>query len=115
MQRVIEKAADEGKCVIVSRGSPYYLRQLKDAFHVFVYAPHDEKQRRLHKLGKSESEADELLPTVDHERAAFIRRYFGKEWPNRYLYDLMINSKAGDDLVVRMIVENVAALDPAQV
>jgi hypothetical protein len=25
----------------------------------------------------------------------------------------MINSKAGDDLVVRMIVDNVAALDPA--
>ena len=64
-------------------------------------------------MGKSESEADELLSTVDHERAAFIRRYFGKEWPNRYLYDLMINSKAGDELVVRTILESVAALDAA--
>jgi len=43
MQRVLEQAADEGKCVIVGRGSPYYLRQREDAFHVFIYAPHDEK------------------------------------------------------------------------
>lgn len=111
IRRVIEKAADEGKCVIVGRGSPYYLRHRKDAYHVFVYAPRDEKLQRLRELGKSESEAGELLATVDHERAAFIRRYFGKEWPNRYLYDLMINSKAGDELVVRTILESVAALD----
>lgn len=111
MQRVIEQAADEGKCVIVGRGSPYYLRQRGDAFHVFVYAPHHEKLRRLRQMGKSESEAEHLLSSVDHDRAAFIRQYFGKEWPNRYLYDLMINSKAGDELVVRTIVESVGARD----
>lgn len=113
MQRVIEQAADEGKCVIVGRGSPYYLRRREDAFHVFVYAPHDEKLRRLRELGQSESEAAELLSTVDHERAAFIRKYFGKEWPNRYLYNMMINSKAGDELVVDTILQGVAALDPS--
>jgi len=53
------------------------------------------------------------LDTFDHERAAFIRRYFGKEWPNSYLYDLMINSKTGDELLVRTILERVAALDAA--
>jgi cytidylate kinase len=111
MQRVIERAADDGKCVIVGRGSPYYLRQRKDTFHVFVYAPHDEKLRRLRQMGKSESEAEHLLTTVDHDRAAFVRKYFGKEWPNRYLYDLMINSKAGDELVVGAIMESVAARD----
>jgi len=52
MQGVIEHAAGEGKCVIVGRGSPYYLRHRIDAFHVFVYAPHDEKLRRLRQLGQ---------------------------------------------------------------
>jgi cytidylate kinase len=113
MQRVIEQAADEGKCVIVGRGSPYFLRSKTDAFHVFIYAPHDEKLRRLREMGKSVAEAEQLLSTVDQDRAAFVRKYFGKEWPNRYLYNLMINSKAGDEQVVRTIVDNVAALDGA--
>jgi hypothetical protein len=78
---------------------------------VFVYAPHDEKLRRLREMGKSELEAEHLLSTVDRDRAAFICKYFGKEWPNRYLYDLMINSKAGDERVVGTIVESVEALD----
>jgi hypothetical protein len=39
MQRVIERAAAAGNCVIVGRGAPYLLRNRPDAFHVFVYAP----------------------------------------------------------------------------
>lgn len=29
--------------------------------------------------------------TIDEERATFIQKYFGKEWPNRHLYHLMID------------------------
>src|SRR5262249_44795817 len=42
-QRVMENAADAGKCVIVGRGAPYFLRDRPDAFHVFLYAPRVEK------------------------------------------------------------------------
>lgn len=111
MQRVIEGAAAEGNCVIVGRGSAYFLRDREDAFHVFIYAPWDEKLRRVRKSGKTEAEAVELLSTIDRERATFIQKYFGKEWPNRHLYHLMLNSKVGDDLVIRMILDGVAALD----
>jgi len=33
--------------VIVGRGSAYYLGNRSDVFHVFIYAPFDEKVRRL--------------------------------------------------------------------
>jgi hypothetical protein len=41
--------------------------------------------------------------TVDFERAAFIKRYFHAEWPNRSVYHAMINTDLGDETVVRAI------------
>jgi cytidylate kinase len=111
LHKVIEQAAAKGDCVIVGRGSPYILRNRPDAFHVFIYAPDDEKLLRLKKIGQSEKEARQLIEEVDRERAAFIRHYFHKEWPHRPLYNLMINSKFGDDYVVETILRNIAALE----
>ncbi len=85
MQRVIEGAASEGNCVIVGRGAPYFFRNREDAFHVFVYAPWEEKIRRVCESGKTQAEAVELVTIIDQERATFIRRYFGKDWPTRHL------------------------------
>lgn len=113
MQRVIERAAEDGNCVIVGRGAPYFLRAREDAFHVFVYAPWEEKIRRICEFGKSESEAVDLVATIDQERATFIRKYFGKEWPTRHLYHLMINSKVGDETVIKTILDEAATLDTA--
>jgi cytidylate kinase len=114
LHKVIEEAASQGNCVIVGRGSPYILRNRPDAFHVFIYAPVDEKLRRLRNIGQSEKEARQLLDEVDRERGSFIRHYFGKEWPHRPLYNLMINSKFGDEHVVNTILENIAALERLQ-
>ena len=58
MQRVISGAASEGNSVIVGRGAPFLLRHRADTFHVFVYAPLDEKVRRLREAGKSEERRD---------------------------------------------------------
>ena len=114
IKRVVERAASEGNCVIVGRGSTYSLRDRDDAYHVFIYAPWEEKMRLLRDAGKSRAEAEELLSTIDRERAIFIRRYFGKEWPNRHLYHLMINSKIGDEAVIEAILREVAALNEAR-
>ena len=111
MQRVIEGAAAAGNCVIVGRGAPYVLRGRADAFHVFVYAPLEEKIRLVRELGKTEAEAVELVEAIDQERATFVKRYFGKEWPSRHLYHLMINSAVGDQVVVRTILDEIKTLE----
>lgn len=111
LHKVIEQVASKGECVIVGRGSPYILRNRPDAFHVFIYAPDDEKLRRLRNIGQSEKESLQLIQEVDRERASFIRHYFHKEWPHRPLYNLMINSRFGDDYVVETILRNIAALE----
>ena len=111
MRRLIDRAAADGNCVIVGRGATYCLHEREDAFHVFIYAPWDEKIRRVRMTGKSEAEAINLVSTIDRERATFIQKYFGKEWPNRQLYHLMINSKVGDDAVIRTILDAMAVLN----
>jgi cytidylate kinase len=111
LHKVIEDVAARGNCVIVGRGSPYILRNNPNAFHVFVYAPPEEKIRRVKSIGKTQKEAEHLIVDVDAERASFIRHYFGKEWPCRALYNLMINSQFGDEYVIDMILQSVAALE----
>jgi len=102
-KRIVERAAQEGNCVIVGRGAAFFLANRPDVFNVFIYAPHEHKLQRLIKSGMHRRKASSLVETVDDERADFIRKYFGKEWPCRRLYHLMINSRAGDEVVVRTI------------
>lgn len=101
------EAAEAGQCVIVGRGSSYFLGGRRDAFHVFIYAPLANKVRRLRSTGRSEEEANELAETVDRDRAAFIRRYFDLEWPAIHRFHLMVNSSIGDAVVVETILEAV--------
>jgi cytidylate kinase len=111
LHQVIEDVASRGNCVIVGRGSAYILRNRPDAFHVFVYAPTDEKIRRVMSLGKSREEAQKLVEEIDAERAQFIQHYFGAQWPARWLYNIMINSKFGDELVTETVLQQIAALE----
>lgn len=59
--------------------------------------------RRLISEGQKEAHAQVLVDTVDRERAAFIRKYFHAEWPNRSLYHAMVNTDAGSETVIRAI------------
>lgn len=69
--------------MIVGRGSAYYLQERQDAFHVFLYAPFEEKVARLVREGKNPAEARELVETVGLDRGTFIKRNFGVDWPAR--------------------------------
>jgi len=87
------------------------LSNRADALHVFLFAPKEEKVCRLRAGGMSEAEAEDHVDTVDHERAAFIEKYFHMEWPNRLLYHAMLNTAAGDETVIQMILNLKKALD----
>jgi len=110
-QRIVTEAAKAGNSVIVGRGSAFYLHGWPDVFHVFIYAPFDEKVQRLRGQGKSEAEATELAETVDRGRAEYIKQYFDLEWPERALFHLMINSTIGEERVVETILDSVKLLE----
>ncbi len=112
-QRVVENAAKSGNSVIVGRGAQHFLRNRADTLRVFLYAPREDKIRRLLARGKSESEAEQLVDSVDQERADFIQKYFHVEWPNRSVYHTMINTAIGDEVVVRTILDFAKILENA--
>ena len=110
-QRVVLHAAEKGNCVIVGRGSQIFLTSRPDTFRVFLYAPREAKVRRLLAAGKNEREAQELVDTVDRERAGFIEKYFRVAWPDRAIYHLMLNTALGDENVVETIVNCMRAFE----
>jgi cytidylate kinase len=112
-ESVVLHAAKKGNSVIVGRGSQHFLRDRPDTLRVFLYAPREDKVRRLLARGKNESEAEELVDTVDRERADFIQKYFGVEWPDRAIYHAMINTAMGDQAVVHMILDFMKTFEAA--
>ena len=110
-ERVVQHAASKGDSVIVGRGSQLFLKDRPDTLRVFLYAPRENKVRRLLARGKSEKEARELVDTVDRERAGFIEKYFHVAWPDRAVYHVMINTAVGDEPVVQTIVNFMKTFD----
>ena len=102
-RRVVEHAAEKGNCVIVGRGSQQFLKNRPNTLRIFLYAPREDKVRRLLGRGKSEKDAEELVDTVDRERADFIQKYFNSEWPDRPIYHGMLNTVIGAECVANMI------------
>jgi cytidylate kinase len=110
-EKIVTDIAAKGNSVIIGRGAPYFLRDRRDTLRVFIYAPQHEKIRRITTQGKTQREAEDLVLTVDRERAAFVRKYYGAIWPDRYLYHIMINSEVGDDAVRKMILSEMDLLN----
>ena len=110
-ERVVLHVAKTGNSVIVGRGSQHFLSDRQDTLRLFLYAPREDKRRRLLARGKSPEEAEELVDTVDRERADFIQKYFHVEWPDRTMYHTMINTVIGDENVVDMILQLMKTFD----
>jgi cytidylate kinase len=110
-QKVVLNAASDGNCVIVGRGSQHFLEDRRDTLRVFLYAPREDKVRRLIGRGKKEREAQELVDSVDRDRVDFIQKYFHVEWPTRFLYHIMLNTTIGDQTVVQAIVNFMKTLE----
>lgn len=110
-ERVVQHAAKSGNCVIVGRGSQHFLRDRPDTMRLFLYAPREDKVRRLLARGKRAEEAQQLVDTVDRERVDFIQKYFGVEWPDRAIYHAMVNTTIGDQAVVHTVLDLLKTID----
>lgn len=102
-RQVIEAAARGGNCVIVGRGSQCILYGWPDVFKVYLYAPIELRRKRIAERFGPRPDLEMLIRENDHNRASYIRRYFTQEWCNPHLYDLMINSRCGDEAVVETV------------
>jgi cytidylate kinase len=111
-ERVVRQAASTGNCVIVGRGSQHFLADRSDTLRVFLYAPKEDKVRRLISGGKTRDEAEELVDSVDRDRVDFIQKYFKVEWPSRSVYHMMLNTSVGDEIAVQTILNLMKTVEP---
>ena len=100
---VIERAAEMGSVVIVGRGGQCILQGHSDVFHAFVYAPMDERIRRVREAYGSGFATPVYLTEQDKIRSAYIRHHFDQDWRDPHLYHALFCSKLGDDTVVQML------------
>jgi len=113
-EKLVRAAAGGGNAVIVGRGSAYYLKDRPDSLHVFIYAPFEERVRRLQLRGKSREEAIHLAETVDLDRKAFIKQYFGVDFPGRQFFHLIINSAISDEAAVEMVLDGLKIIGKSE-
>jgi cytidylate kinase len=104
-RRIIEEAYAGGNCVIVGRGAQCILEHRRDVFHVFVYAPFQERVHRLESRLPKGVNIEHRIRTVDEERAKYLHQRFGKNWCNPHLYDLMIRSQEDEDATARVVLQ----------
>jgi cytidylate kinase len=100
---VIEHACEVGDCVVVGRGGQCILQTCPEAFHVFVYAPWEDKVARVSRRVGAGADVNEFIRGMDAERARYVRLNFGQNWADRHLYDLLVSSKPGDEATASII------------
>ena len=106
-RQVMLEAAARGGCVIVGRGAQCALQGREDVLHVFIGAPWAERVGRVRAGAQSSKAAEELIRVTDHERASYIRTYYGCDWKDPHLYHMMIGSQLGTEMASWMIVNAV--------
>jgi Cytidylate kinase-like family len=99
----VNHALSGGPCVIVGRGSQFFLRDRKDVFRAFLYASRTFKIHRLITTGTPQEKAITEVDTIDGDRAAFVKRYLKLNWPEHQLYNAMFNTEMGDSYVAEML------------
>jgi cytidylate kinase len=108
VQQCIAEAAAAGNCVIVGRGAECVLQGWEDVLRVFIYAPWEERVARVRTRVGEGPDLDELIRETDHERASYIRSYYGCEWKDPHLYHMMISSQIGIERAASTIVNAVS-------
>jgi cytidylate kinase len=101
--RVINRVAEEGKCVIIGRSSQCVLRSHPQVLHVLVFAPLKEKVERMRARHPDEHDLPALLHRIDAARTHYTQYYYGHDWSDRQLYHLCQNSTLGLDACAKLI------------
>ncbi|MCL5108774.1 MAG: cytidylate kinase-like family protein [Chloroflexi bacterium] len=107
VEGAIREIAQRDGAVIVGRGGQVILRENPEALHVYIYAPRAVRiQRIAEREGLSPSQARQLVKDSDRNREGYLRTYYGVDWHDPELYDLIINTArlsvdVAADLVVK--------------
>lgn len=103
-EKVINKIASKGSCVIVGRAADYILRNNKNLIRIFIYAPEDYRVKSVMEMyGDSLSEAKKNINKSDRNRSSYYKLISGNTFGNVSNYDLCIDSSMGVEKTAEVI------------
>lgn len=106
-QKVIQKIAENGSCVLVGRAADYILKENPNLVKVFIYAPKEYRIKKVMEMyGDSEKQAPKSIEKSDKNRSSFYTLVTGQNWGNPENYDLCIDSSIGKEETAKIICEN---------
>jgi cytidylate kinase len=116
VQSTIQTAYQHGNVVIVGRGGQVILKDKPDVLHVRIEAPLTERFERIHEQTTfSLAGAKDLAITRDRAAADYLKRFYGMNWADPELYDLVINTgKFGVEGAVQLIANALDCIKAAQ-
>ena len=92
-QKIINQLVEKESCIIVGRCSDYILKNMENAFHVYIYASFEDKLKNcVELLSMKEDEARKMIVEVDKARASYHKHYAGYAINDLRYKDLLINS-----------------------
>ncbi len=90
---VIHNMARENNVLINGRAGQMLLRDNPEALHLQIVAPLPRRVQKLMTLGScTQREATQRILASDEARRDYLRRYYGVNWLDPQLYDLVINT-----------------------
>jgi cytidylate kinase len=90
---VILDMAKESNVLIVGRASQVLLKGSSETLHIQVVAPLPRRVEKLMRLeGLTQRDATRRILACDRARAEYLQRYYGVNWLDPQLYDLVINT-----------------------
>ena len=92
-QNIIQFLAEKETCIIVGRCSDFILEEVKNAMHIYIYAPYDVRvQQSVDNLKMDIQEARQMIVDVDEARDSYHMHYAGYLPDDKNHKDIMIDS-----------------------
>lgn len=87
--------ASRDNVVIVGRGGQVILKNISGVLHVRFIAPNTTRISRIMVQDKCEEKtAERMIRKNDRDSSGYLSTYFGTNWDDSGLYDLVINTRA---------------------
>lgn len=105
-EKIIQKIADNGSCVIVGRAADHVLRGQKNVIRIFIHAPQEYRIHRIMEVyGDTEAEARRNIRHSDRARASYYRHISGNRWGDSGNYELALDSSIGVEASAKTILQ----------
>lgn len=103
-EKIIQKIADNGACVMVGRAADYVLRDYENVLRIFIHAPQEYRVKNIMEMYDDTAEkAAYHVKHSDEARAAYYRTISGRSWGNVHHYDVCLDASMGAEQCVGII------------